>query len=541
LPSTRNFFKGSSAKKGRPKAPKCGVTRQSFIIILSPSAGYITLYPCVGFVSDKQPHKRTNTTTTHHPTMIRHNLLLSLTVLLTLSTCLCLASPKLLSLRQVLIVHRHGDRTPITPLVNEEFWKSTLPEPHILDGIAKGTELIREEGYVPNQHGAVGRVPFGQLTMMGLLQMVSLGERLREELGHVYDSDDNDSSQQQRLRFVNNGRLFTPTKPLHPRRISVISTDFPRTIQSVQALLTGLFPQQDAQTIKIDLRNTNSYLIPDPQPRQSPLQPVLEKHLAERPHLQEREKELEQLSLRISNELKGHLGEGAQGVSFGIGEEKDTDDANEQKPLPWAQMSEILTCLHSRSLLPPSLTSQDVETVSSHVAWRWFENLQHPVLAKTAMWKFANGLLESMERRVEIECRCCDCVRGDQVVSDEECIDEPWLRIYSAHDSTLIGLLCLLKLEKPVEWPEYGSYLKMELIREENEQESSNEKPKYWVRFSLNGQILRSTWCLDENDEPVEMVPLNELEDMIHLEHELCGEDDSTLKFSWKSGLLTKH
>ena len=464
-------------------------------------------------------------------------LLLPLLSLFSLTSCL--ASTKLLRLRQVLIIHRHGDRTPITPLVNEDYWRSTLPDPHILDGIAKGTELIREEGYEPNNHGAVGRGPFGQLTMMGLLQMVSLGERLRDELKH-----DDGTEQQQ---FVNNGRLFTSDKPLHPRRIKVMSTDFPRTIQSVQALLTGLFPDISQETnapIKIDVRNTNSYLIPDPQPRQSPQQLVLERHLSNRPHLKEKEEELKGLSRRISNELRQHLGHGADGISFGIGEEKDNSAKNNaEKPLSWAQMSEILTCLHSRSILPSTLSSEDVSAVSNHVAWRWFENLRHPILAKSSMWKFANNLLESMERKIEIDCRCNDCVPDGE---GEECIDEPWLRIYSAHDSTLIGMLCLLQLERPTEWPEYGSYLKLELIREENDEDETNtdlKKSKYWVRFSLNGEVLRSTWCFDENGEPVSMVPLKDLEDMIHLEHELLDGDgeDSQLKFSWKQGLLTEH
>ena len=425
----------------------------------------------------------------------------------------------------------------------------------MLEGIRRGTALLRDDkGYTPNTHKASGRGPFGQLTMMGILQMVSLGERLREELGHDDDYNDDvgvvsseSSKQKQQHQFVNNGRLFTKDQPLHPRRIKVMSTDFPRTIQSVQALLTGLFADtvtEDDGPIEIDVRDTNSYLIPDPQPRQSPQQLVLESHLSNRPHLKQREEELKHLSHRISKELNQHLGEGAHGISFGIGEEKDNGggDTTTEKVLSWAQMSEILVCLHSRDILPSNLSSEDVTAVSNHVAWRWFENLRHPILAKSAMWKFANNLLDSMHYKIEEDCK----PKNNDVAEinnseEEEC--EPWLRIYSAHDSTLIGLLCLLQLERPTEWPEYGSYIKMELIREEDENNTVHDKSQYWVRFSLNGQVLRSTWCFDDNGEPMSMVPLQDLEDMIHLEHELVdGEDeDSLLKFSWKQGSLTKH
>eukprot|EP00581_Thalassiosira_minuscula_P009332 CAMPEP_0183706208 /NCGR_PEP_ID=MMETSP0737-20130205/3097_1 /TAXON_ID=385413 /ORGANISM="Thalassiosira miniscula, Strain CCMP1093" /LENGTH=492 /DNA_ID=CAMNT_0025933559 /DNA_START=43 /DNA_END=1521 /DNA_ORIENTATION=- len=463
-----------------------------------------------------------------------------------------------LRLRQVLVVHRHGDRTPITPMKDEDYWHQTLPQPHVLDGIAKGTKLIRPPEGGPKKHGAVGRGPFGQLTMMGLLQMVSLGERLKEELEH-YSHHETDNDGDEHHPFVNCGRLFTPEQPLHPSRVRVMSTDFPRTVQSVQALLTGLFPEEEdiKSPIEIDLQHTNTYFIPDPQPRQYKQQLALESHLARRPHLEEREMKLRQLADRVTEALDDHLGEGAKGVSFGIGEEKEDADNNDssiaattktktarQKPLAWAQLAEILVCLHSRELLPPTLSENDVQAVSDHVAWRWFENLRHPVLAKSAMWKFASRLVENMERKARENHPLYDGSSSSTEMEivreyEEESIEEPWLCIYSAHDSTLIGLLCVLQLEQPAEWPEYGSAFKAELIREEGD----DAVLRHWVRFSLNGQVLRSTWLLDENDQPATMVPLDGLADMIHAEHALF-EDEGTeegLKYSWKDGLLKEH
>eukprot|EP00985_Skeletonema_marinoi_P007075 scaffold3106_cov81-Skeletonema_marinoi.AAC.3 len=448
--------------------------------------------------------------------MAKASLLLSVCLLVASSSASSFSSKpnptSKLRLQQVLVVHRHGDRSPITPLKDEDFWQSQLPQPHVLEGIAKGTTLVRPPEGNPI-HGAHGRGPFGQLTMMGVLQMASLGERLREELQDT---------------------LFTDEKSLHPSRIRIMSTDFPRTIQSVQALLTGLFEgaQLDAPAIEIDVRRTNSYLIPDPQPRQSPTQLVLESHLAKRPHLVEKEKELNELAHKVTDALQDHLGEGAMGVSFGIGEEKSQDDDDidgtkiKKKPLAWAKLAEILTCLHSRDLLPPTLSKEDVEQVNKHVAWRWFENLSHPVLAKSAMWKFANKMVEDMEHKVE-------CAKREDESTGEEHIEEPLLCIYSAHDSTLIGLLCVLQLEQPESWPEYGSYLKAELIQEEKDGDSK-EVLQHWVRFSLNGQVLRSTWT----NEPADMVPLSKLSEMIHSEHDIYCEHTGSKLFTWKNGAL---
>jgi hypothetical protein len=505
-----------------------------------------------------------------------------------------------LRLRQVLVVHRHGDRTPITPMRDEEYWRTTLPDPAVLEGIARGTSLLRPpEGgsAVANApHGAVGRGPFGQLTMMGLLQMVGLGERLRGQLAgegrrlHHHRHDGGDGDDDGVGGTTGPLRLFTLEEPLHPSRVKVMSTDFPRTIQSAQALLAGLFPDRAtgggdgdgeggdrAAPIVIDVRNTNAYFIPDPQPRQHAAQLALERHLSERPHLLEREGRLGDLARRVVDALEGHLGEGAGGVSFGIGEEKHGDDAEEEeeaaaaagedddavlrRPRPrlaWAQLCEVLVCLSSRGLLPPALTEEDVAVVSDHVAWRWFENLGHPVLAKSAMWKFASGLVEEMSRKANE-----DLVgpRGDAAgvggteVSPEAgqgCKEEPMLCIYSAHDSTLIGLLCVLGLEQPVEWPEYGSALKLELLREEEGGDACADGHadallrRHWVRFSLNGQVLRCKCLSDERNEPASLVSLDQLKDLIHSEHELFDADyksvdGSGLKYSWKNGLLSQH
>lgn len=144
-----------------------------------------------------------------------------------------------------------------------------------------------------------------------------------------------------------------------------------------------------------------------------------------------------------------------------------------------------------------------------------------------------------MQRKVEEhEASGSTELTADEVY-EQDCIEEPLLCIYSAHDSTLIGLLCVLQLEQPAEWPEYGSALKVELILEE-ENGSNN---RHWVRFSLNGQTLRSTWFTDDDGEPASIVPLNELADMIHSEHELFDdhEEGSGLKYTWRNGLLKEH
>mmetsp|Transcript_1605 Transcript_1605/g.2199 ORF Transcript_1605/g.2199 Transcript_1605/m.2199 type:complete len:430 (+) Transcript_1605:241-1530(+) len=422
---------------------------------------------------------------------------------------------------------------------NETYWKNQIPSSQMLRQIAKGTRLVKNEDE-KNRHAANGRGPFGQLTVLGVLEMVELGSRLRDELHLFEDDNEEHESDDNGTLHLHRGRLFTPRHPLHPRRIKVTSTNFPRTIQSVQGLLIGLFPdsddnndepEQNDAVVDIDTRHT-SIMIPDPQPRRTKQQEILEKKLASRPHIIEKEYQMRDFALRMTDALSDQLGTGADDVSFGVGEEGDDDDGDvphkdnkRKQPLPWSQLSEITKCLQVRDLLPNSITKDDVQRIASHSAWKWFEHLRHPPLAKLAM----NDLV----------CRIVNVLHDGKNCPRVGCIeqDAPWLHIYSAHDSTLVGLLCAFQLESPAQWPGYASYLKVELIKvetvtdeeekelEKDETEATNSNSnsvRHYVRFSLNGEILPSRLFLVEEKEegdddglPSHMIPLEHLTAMV--------------------------
>ena len=394
------------------------------------------------------------------------------------SQCLC-ASPQ--KTFEVQIIHRHGDRTPITPLKDEDYWAKTLVSQDLLDQISSNTNVITNVGE-SNTHAAGGRGVFGKLTQLGLFQLVNLGTKLREELVSNQHHDD-----PRAYATVENGKHYpypwTPQRPLHPSNIKIVSTNFPRTIQSVQGLLVGLFPDgtEDA-IIDIDARHTDN-LIPDPQPRRSTEQEALETHLAKQPTLKNREDEMRPLAIRTTAALLGLLGEGALDVSFGVAEDKDESAQQSAPKLAWSQLAEITKCLQVRDRLPATITADDQEVISKYTAWRWFESLRHPRLAYLAMNPMVSRIIDAMHKHDT----------------------EPPVIIYSAHDSTLIGLMCGFRLEQPSVWPEYGSYLKMELL-EVQTVGKDNEK-EHVVRFSLNGSPLRSVW--DEDKPPLAEIPLH--------------------------------
>ena len=357
-----------------------------------------------------------------------------------------------LELRHVQIIHRHGDRTPITPMSDIDFWKETLPPPTILEQIAQGTTMKRKnDDNSGSGHAAAGIGPFGKLTQLGLLQMVQVGSQLLEELSHSEEKE-HETQDDDALRY-----LFTKTNPIHPSKIKVISTDFPRTIQSVQALLVGLFPDGLSQydDIEIDGRYT-SQLIPDPQPRLSKEQIQLEFQVSQRPHLQQRETELQNLAMKLTNDLSHFINDSVDAVVFGIGEEMEQNGRN-GKPLAWIQLVEIMKCLKVRNLLPESITEEEYDIASSHVAWKWFESLKDERLAQLAMKPFMNFIIDELIQAQKRggERGSCDDGGGETESgggNNEE--EETVLTIYSCHDSSLIGLISAFRLEQPSKWPE---------------------------------------------------------------------------------------
>jgi acid phosphatase len=353
-------------------------------------------------------------------------------------------------LRQVQIIHRHGDRTPITPLKDEAYWSQLLIPPNILQKIAQGTTVQREK---ITTHVAGGRGPFGQLTSLGLLQMVQVGTTLRERFEELLTSDN----------------------------IRVFSTDFPRTIQSVQGLLSGLFPDGLTANITIDVR-PSSWMIPDPMPRFTKEQEMLEQQLAQTPLVLERETTLRPLALRVTHALHEFLADDAHDAAFGVEGEHPGEASIEIQPLAWVQLAEITKCLAVRNLLPSSITPQDQEQIAAHAAWRWFQTLSHPRMAYLGMHRLVQQQLQFLTT--------CDAT--------------PMI-VWSGHDSSLIGLLCAYRLERPSSWPEYASFLCLELL-----ETTTGEQ---YVRFSLNGEVLQSHW--EDDDEPWDMIPLEVLQQKV--------------------------
>ena len=85
-----------------------------------------------------------------------------------------------MQLRHLQVVHRHGDRTPVTPLADKEYWAGVIPSQAELDRLAVGTAVVRTDT-TNAPHPAAGDGVFGTLSLRGVEMMREGGVRLREQ------------------------------------------------------------------------------------------------------------------------------------------------------------------------------------------------------------------------------------------------------------------------------------------------------------------------------------------------------------------------
>jgi hypothetical protein len=256
-------------------------------------------------------------------------------------------------------------------------------------------------------------------------------------------------------------------------------------------------------------------MIPDPTPRLTTEQEVLEQELLQRPEFVQQDQQMLDLQIQTTQALRPLLAHDALDNMFGV--EGSSDNKNNLL-LSWNQLAEITNCLRVWNLLPSSISTQQVDTIIKHAAHRWFWSLRHPRLAYLAMNPFVQQQVQYM----------MECIEQQQQQTDNNNNNNktPLVILWSAHDSTLIGLLCAYALQPPTQGPDYASTFVMELVVEE-------ESKEYFVRFSLNGESLTMAatrphnTTLDHNNNDHVLIPLSVLTKLSGIDATTTGSSSS--------------
>lgn len=137
------------------------------------------------------------------------------------------------NLKHVIVIHRHGDRAPVSKSIGpnypnnqeiEDLWSTKIVSGHNEDLLC---EIARKQSINGNdciyQGRDVGDHPYGQLTDIGALQLISLGSRLRNAYVGTFLPE-----------IITDEHIYTR------------STNYCRTMNSLRSLLIGLY---DIKTI----------------------------------------------------------------------------------------------------------------------------------------------------------------------------------------------------------------------------------------------------------------------------------------------------
>ncbi|XP_060090429.1 lysophosphatidic acid phosphatase type 6 [Heteronotia binoei] len=339
-----------------------------------------------------------------------------------------------LQLKLVLVLFRHGARTPLRaiPDVEQVEWNPTLLE------IPAETELDYSvtdlaggpQPYSPyeDQYRNVvlkGGVIAGQLTRVGMQQMFALGERLRK-------------------RYIEDIAFLSPS--FKPSEVFVRSTNIFRNLESTRCLLAGLFQQQKEGPITIVTDESKSeVLYPNPESCQR-LKQKSRKRMA-----------TVCLQPGISNDLKTIK------EKVGINSEKQVDFFVLLDNMFAEQAHNLPSCPLLKNFLQ-IIEQRAIDSLLYVTEYNLRETLQMSV----------GPLLYELQKNIR-----------EAIEPSSANIKARKLILYAVHDVTLLPLLMALGSFN-YKWPPYASDVTLELY----------QHTKGWlIRLSYNGEELTARDC----------------------------------------------
>ncbi len=332
-------------------------------------------------------------------------------------------------LDSVVVIHRHGDRAQIGrsigPLWPEDeeitsFWRTKLPTEDSLKTLA-GTfqssleEIVHDDVEGIEEHLYAGEdksaYPYAMLSELGVNQLIAVGKHLRE-------------------RYIDNGFISADHSKSHSE-VYIRSTNMCRTLMSLRGLIAGLYEISGESHPSI--LKSKDFLSVSTRPKT--LETLFPQGGGPCASMAKRRAEI----LTPESYVEGIN-------NYEIIEEKVRDvlglDAEES--VNWIRVKEILTChrVHGREYIA-AISESEEHKVSEIAGWMWGKLYNDDKYNKLAIGRFLHELLLDIDQKVTQEGRK--------------------LLVYSGHDSTLVPVLCALKVYDN-QWPPYASYLTLEMV-----------------------------------------------------------------------------
>ncbi|CAG7847442.1 SubName: Full=Related to acid phosphatase ACP2 {ECO:0000313/EMBL:CCA68201.1} [Serendipita indica DSM 11827] len=437
--------------------------------------------------------------------------------------------PAGLTLEQVHVYVRHGERTPVRTIMNShpayipEHWPlckrerklSTIPpSPDIGHGNAHSPGGIDVERVVESRNGDLtsGICMMGELTDIGHQSTHDFGKALRkiyiERLGFLPDSTQS-------------------TSPAYFR-----STNVPRTIESLQQIINGLYPKgKNLHRPRLVVRYVPSSLNHSESHTRQPFVATIGEYGGRRkspPHATERWtsgevdtflrrkyrsnakdeiiapnhigcRRLERLNASfgkaVAEGLNSTLKPLDQHLSKYLGGEPVRVDG---KPKASGILDTIRAAKAHNIQLPGEFNDQrTVDLLESAVVTEWFGGYENPEYRKLAIGPLLEDLQKKMQRKVE---------KRDQ--------DPLKLLVYSTHDTAIVGITNAFDVFDR-RWPDFTASVTFELFKQPPQlvkqaklfgfpspmnMNPSASRPSHYVRMRYQNKSLPLPACAKPGD-----------------------------------------
>ncbi|KAK9718795.1 hypothetical protein K7432_005241 [Basidiobolus ranarum] len=360
---------------------------------------------------------------------------------------------------------RHGDRSPVYPNPNEHdvTWDCDQIRDHShMYGSYKGVNFDSgnfEYDVVIPQTNALsenfwkGSCVNGQLTAKGMLQHLALGKSLRD----VYIN---------KLKYL-------PQKLKDPRSFYIRSSDVWRTKQSVQSLLTGLYPVKDRAssssrwTIPIVFEPIEIETLLFSKAR-CPRYGEISNQMINTTYYQNYWKTVTPLKKQLDEILDTGSNPDRQNTMVGYVDSIRARSCHNKK-LP-CKGKKCVTEAMTKTLFK----AIDVEYTYTH---------RDAKLADKVNGVLIGWVLKDIKERMQLALK--------EIKSAAKNGSKPAVQpfeVFSGHDDTMTGVLGLLH-SKDMRWPPYASNLLFELWQRKDN--------SYHLRIIFNGKVLelKEKWC----------------------------------------------
>jgi len=375
------------------------------------------------------------------------------------------------TLLQVIVISRHGDRSPTNAIPNETkdtriSWNCTLPAP--MRSLTANSTLNsgagiyflyanHGAGIFGNEDGWNGNCQTGQLTQLGGEICTRMGTGLREV-------------------YVDKFQLLPDTlTPKDTDLFHLRTTDYPRTRESLASLMEGLYPAEkrvgvflpvDIIPVETDYLHPNSGAC-------ARLGQLIDNNTYKNPEWMKKFNSVKDIFDRI-NDIGGTKDSSTFNSNYDVSNWADVLHARECHNMPYPCKADGKTCI----------TQDMVDAICEVDSWDSCRCYIGDETNRLAAGPFFVDVATYFTDRVSSG-------RGPRYIH------------YSAHDSTIATVLASLKYDGG--FPPYASTMRFELW-----QTSAGSNPQYAVQMIYNNKVVRPPEC------SADMCPLNEFQGMVN-------------------------